>query len=261
MSPFILMLFSSLLLFMPITGLGNKSYPNVPVHFNPSSAMVNRFYQKSPIFTDEHTVQQTCQLDKNIFLLPDSKFETLSVVEYWKVTCPTDGITSAPQNLPEIQIFLPVGAQKIVLPDNSLGIFQKIESNQIIFTPAFLLNTDQLLEFPLLYEVAYPLDGKIEFSNTLNARRISISLPASEIRIEADGFSYDGKRSIEETPVDVYRSQAMQAGTHFSIHLIRSTSPVTPSSQKTGFLLSLACLFSILVYWYRAAIKRPAASK
>jgi hypothetical protein len=107
----------------------------------------------------------------------------------------------------------------------------------------------------MLYELPYPEDEKITFKNTLNSSRISISLPASDIRIEADGFSYDGKRSIEETLVDVYRSHGMQADSQFTIQLIRSNPPVTPTSQKTGFLVTLASLALILAFWFRTVVK------
>jgi hypothetical protein len=244
----ILKFFSFFIILIPLSGLGNIGY---------SISLDNRLYQKSLFSSEQHAESQFCLLERTIYLQPDSKYLALSLAEYWKINCPTNSILSAPQRTTEIQIHLPEGAQNIILPDHTLGIFQKLDNNRIIFTPAFSLDAAQPLEFLLLYELQYPEDEKITFSNTMSSNRISISLPAADILLEADGFSYDGKRSIEETEMDIYRNQfMMQADSQFTIHLIRSAPPVTPIHQKAEFLISTAGLFLILLYWFGLAAKK-----
>ena len=248
----ILKFFSFFIILIPLSGLGNIGY---------SILLDNRLYQKSLFSSDQHAESQFCLLERTIYLQPDSKYLALSVAEYWKINCPTNLFVSAPQRTTEIQIHLPEGAQKIILPDHTLGIFQKFDNNRIIFTPAFSLDAAQPLEFLLLYELPYPEDEKITFSNTMHSNRISISLPAADILLEADGFSYDGKRSIEEIAMDIYRNQfVMQADSQFTIHLIHSTPPVTPTHQKAGVFISLASLVLILTYWFGLVAKKHSSA-
>ena len=261
MNKSILKLFSFVLLLIPIAGLGNIGYPISPDSFKHSISLDNRLYQKSLFSSEQHAERQFCLLERTIYLQPDSKYLALSVAEYWKINCPTDSIISAPQRKNEIQILLPEGAQKLVLPDHTLGLFQEFNNNQVVFTPAFSLDIAQPLEFLMLYELQYPEDEKITFRNTMNSNRISISLPAADILLEADGFSFDGKRSIEDTAMDIYRNQfVMQADSQFTIHLIRSTSPVTPTHQKAGVFISLASLVLILTYWFGLVAKKHSSA-
>jgi hypothetical protein len=257
MNKSVLKLYSFILLLIPIAGLGKFGYPVSSDSFSQSISLDNRLYQKSLFSSELHAERHFCMLERNIYIQPDSKYLALSVAEYWKINCPTDSIVSAPKRTNEIQIHLPEGAQKLILPDNTLGIFQEFDNNRVIFTPAFSLDAVQPLEFLLLYELPYPEDEKVTFKNTMNSNRISISLPAADILLEADGFSFNGKRSIEATAMDIYRNQfVMQADSQFTIHLIRSTPPVTPTHQKAGFLISLAGLVLILICWFGLVAKK-----